>query len=40
MYKDKKGVEQQLVTTKDNKVYEQAGQKIAETIFLAALGLS
>src|SRR5919206_497013 len=33
MYKDKKGVEQQLVTTKDNKVYEQAGQKIAETIF-------
>ena len=33
MYKDKKGVEQQLVTTKDNKVYEQAGEKIAETIF-------
>jgi hypothetical protein len=32
-YKDKKGVEQQLVTTKDNKVYEQAGEKIAETIF-------
>src|ERR671933_2927724 len=33
MYKDKKGVEQQLATTKDNKVYEQAGEKIAETIF-------
>ena len=33
MYKDKKGVEQQLVSTKDNKVYEQAGEKIAETIF-------
>ena len=33
MYKDKKVVEQQLVTTKDNKVYEQAGEKIAETIF-------
>ena len=33
MYKDKKGVEQQLVTTRDNKVYEQAGEKIAETIF-------
>ena len=33
MYKDRKGVEQQLVTTKDNKVYEQAGEKIAETIF-------
>ena len=33
MYKDKKGVEQQLVTTKDSKVYEQAGEKIAETIF-------
>jgi hypothetical protein len=32
-YKDKKGVEQQLVTTKDSKVYEQAGEKIAETIF-------
>ena len=32
-YKDKKGVEQQLVMTKDNKVYEQAGEKIAETIF-------
>ena len=31
-YKDKK-VEQQLVMTKDNKVYEQAGEKIAETIF-------
>jgi len=33
MYKDKKGVEQQLVATKDNKIYEQAGEKIAETIF-------
>ena len=33
MYKDRKGVEQQLVTTKDNNVYEQAGEKIAETIF-------
>jgi hypothetical protein len=33
MYKDKKVVEQQFVTTKDNKVYEQAGEKIAETIF-------
>ena len=33
IYKDKKGAEQQLVTTKDNKVYEQAGEKIAETIF-------
>ena len=33
IYKDKKGVEQQLATTKDNKVYEQAGEKIAETIF-------
>jgi hypothetical protein len=33
MYKDKKGVEQQLVVTKDNKIYEQAGEKIAETIF-------
>ncbi len=32
MYKDKKGVEQQLAT-KDNKIYEQAGEKIAETIF-------
>lgn len=29
----KKGVEQQLVATKDNKIYEQAGEKIAETIF-------
>ena len=34
MYKDKKGVEQQIVTTKDNNtMYEQAGEKIAETIF-------
>ena len=33
MYKDKKGVEKQLVATKDNKIYEQAGEKIAETIF-------
>ena len=33
MYKDKKGVEQQLVATKENKIYEQAGEKIAETIF-------
>jgi hypothetical protein len=33
MYKDKKGVEQQIVTTKDNTLYEQAGEKIAETIF-------
>jgi hypothetical protein len=33
MYKDKKVVEQQLVATKDNKIYEQAGEKIAETIF-------
>jgi hypothetical protein len=33
MYKDKKVIEQHLVTTKDNKVYEQAGEKIAETIF-------
>src|ERR687883_142846 len=33
MNKDKKGVEQQLVSTKDNKVYEQAGENIAETIF-------
>ena len=33
MYKDKKGVEQQLVATKDNRIYEQAGEKIAETIF-------
>ena len=33
MYKDKKAVEQQLVATKDNKIYEQAGEKIAETIF-------
>ena len=33
IYKDKKGAEQQLVTTKDNKVYEQAGEKITETIF-------
>jgi hypothetical protein len=32
-YKDKKGLEQQLVATKDNKIYEQAGEKIAETIF-------
>src|SRR5919202_4388224 len=32
MYKDKKGVEQQLAT-KDNKIYEQAGEKIAEAIF-------
>jgi hypothetical protein len=33
MYKDKRGVEQQVVTTKDNALYEQAGEKIAETIF-------
>ena len=33
MYKDKKGVEQQLVATKENKIYEHAGEKIAETIF-------
>ncbi|MFL6327970.1 MAG: hypothetical protein ACJ71K_03535 [Nitrososphaeraceae archaeon] len=33
MYKDKKVVEQQIVTTKDNTLYEQAGEKIAETIF-------
>jgi hypothetical protein len=33
MYKDRKGVEQQLVATKENKIYEQAGEKIAETIF-------
>jgi hypothetical protein len=33
MYKDKKRVEQQLVATNDNKIYEQAGEKIAETIF-------
>jgi hypothetical protein len=33
MYKDKKGPEQQLVATKDNKIYEQAGEKISETIF-------
>jgi hypothetical protein len=33
MYKDKKGLEQQLVATKENKIYEQAGEKIAETIF-------
>jgi hypothetical protein len=33
MYKDKKAVEQQIVTTKDNTLYEQAGEKIAETIF-------
>lgn len=33
IYKDKKGVEQQLVATKENKIYEQAGEKIAETIF-------
>ena len=33
MYNDKKGVEQQLVATKENKIYEQAGEKIAETIF-------
>jgi hypothetical protein len=26
-------VEQQIVTTKDNTLYEQAGEKIAETIF-------
>jgi hypothetical protein len=33
MYKDKKGIEQQMVATKDNRIYEQAGEKIAETIF-------
>src|SRR6187200_154502 len=33
MYKDRKVVEQQIVTTKDNTLYEQAGEKIAETIF-------
>jgi hypothetical protein len=33
MYKEKKGVEQQLVSTKESKIYEQAGEKIAETIF-------
>src|ERR687887_174181 len=33
MYKDKKGVEQQIVTTKDNTLYEQAGEKITDTIF-------
>lgn len=33
MYKDKKVVEQQIATTKDNTLYEQAGEKIAETIF-------
>jgi hypothetical protein len=33
MYKDKKVVEQQIVTTKDNTLYEQAGEKISETIF-------
>ncbi|MFL6337857.1 MAG: hypothetical protein ACJ718_01915 [Nitrososphaeraceae archaeon] len=33
MYKDKKVVEQQIVITKDNTLYEQAGEKIAETIF-------
>jgi hypothetical protein len=33
MYKDKRVVEQQVVTTKDNALYEQAGEKIAETIF-------
>lgn len=32
-YKDRKVVEQQIVTTKDNTLYEQAGEKIAETIF-------
>jgi hypothetical protein len=33
MSKDKKGIEQQIVTTKDNTLYEQAGEKITETIF-------
>jgi hypothetical protein len=33
VYKEKKGVEQQLVSTKESKIYEQAGEKIAETIF-------
>jgi hypothetical protein len=33
MYKDKKVIEQRIVTTKDNTAYEQAGEKIAETIF-------
>jgi hypothetical protein len=33
MYKDKKVIEQRIVTTKDNTMYEQAGEKIAETIF-------